>query len=339
MNQGVLLTDTADVFYVTGYANPDAWILITNYSAYYLTDARYSFEALSLIDKAYELVTVERSLPLTAAKLISSLKLKSVLLREDAVTLKEFRALSKGTECAFIEADEAIRNVRRVKTDEELQLIQRAVDIAENAYLDLLKEIKEGVTEKDLAHRLEELMREHGSEGVSFDTICVFGENTANPHGHPSDRRLRYGDPITLDFGAIYKGYHSDVTRSFCYGAAPEGYKQAYDCVLQAHNLVLSKAVEGMDGRTIDAIARDYLSGQGLGEYFTHSLGHGVGVEIHEAPTLNIRSESPIGNGMVVTDEPGVYINGKYGIRIEDTVVMKGKLTTLCRTDKKLIIL
>lgn len=339
-NEGVLITDSADVFYLTGYSNPDAWILIADKGAYYMTDARYTFEAQSCIDSSYSLVNVERGLPKTAHDLIKKLGLNKVLLREDSITLRYFKLLSNGLSCDFEGADENIRGMRSVKTEEEIEIMQKAMNIAEKALAKLYTQINEGVGERELADQLEANMREFGSEGVAFETICVFGENTANPHGHPGDRKLKKGDAITLDFGATYKGYKSDITRSFCYGYAPDGYADAYEAVLTAHLAVLNNAKAGMTGMEIDAIARDYLKSKGLDQHFIHSLGHGVGVEIHEEPFVSIRGTTPITDGMVITDEPGVYLDGKFGIRIEDTAVMKnGKLATLCCSDKKLIIL
>ena len=339
-NEGVLITDPADVFYLTGYSNPDAWILISKDGAYYMTDARYTFEAQSCIDSSYNFVNVERGLPKTAHDLIEKLGLSKVLLREDSITLRYFKLLSKDLSCHFDGADEDIRGMRSIKTAQEIEIMQKAMNIAEKALAKLFTQIEEGVTERELADRLEANMREFGSEGVAFETICVFGENTANPHGHPGDRKLQKGDAVTLDFGATYKGYKSDITRSFCYGFAPEGYAEAYDAVLNAHLAVLNNAKAGMTGKEIDALARDYLKEIDLDKYFIHSLGHGVGVEIHEEPFISIRGVNPIVDGMVITDEPGVYLDGKFGIRIEDTAVMKnGKLATLCCSDKKLIIL
>jgi len=337
--EGVLITDASDVFYLTGYSNPDAWILITLKNNYYLTDARYTFEAGQYVKEDYRLTCITKSLPYDLSLLITQEGLTKIKLREDAITLKSFRLINQFVKCEFVGADDDIRNVRRVKTDYELNCIKKAMEIAEKSYLELLPEFIAGVTEIQMAKRLEELMSKNGSECVAFETICVFGENSSSPHGHPGDRSLKNGDAITLDFGATYKGYRSDITRSFCFGYAPEGYEEAYNAVLGAHLAVLEQATNGMEGKEIDAIARDYLTAKGYGQYFTHSLGHGVGIDIHELPNLNIRETAKIEENMVLTDEPGVYLDGKFGIRIEDTVIMKEKFTTICRTDKNLKIL
>ena len=207
----------------------------------------------------------------------------------------------------------------------------------------LLPEIREGMTETALAAQLEYNMRKLGAQGLAFETIVAFGANAAVPHHETGLTTLKFGDEILIDFGCRVNGYCSDITRTFLFGddGKHEAFKVAYAHVLRAHELVQETAVSGMTGTQVDAIARDYLQANGYGELFTHSLGHGVGLNIHEAPSISVRGEKTLVDGMVFSDEPGVYVEGEYGIRIEDTVVLKdGKIKTfMSKTRKDLLIL
>ena len=237
----------------------------------------------------------------------------------------------------------ALKNAMLYKSADELALIQRACEIAEDGLLSLLPEIKEGMKETDVAGLLEYKMRSLGASGTSFDTIVAFGENGSVPHHETGERKLKFGDPVLIDFGCKFKGYCSDCTRTFLFGddKKHEEFKEIYSHVLTAHELVKEKLVAGMTGKEGDAIARDYLESKGLGKYFTHSLGHGIGLQIHEYPTLSPRGEEKIENGMVFSDEPGVYLAGKLGIRIEDSVTMKNGnvFSFMNKTERKLLIL
>lgn len=239
--------------------------------------------------------------------------------------------------------DKALATATSVKNEWEIGRIQVACEIAENAFLATLPKIKEGMTETELATELEFNMRKLGAQGVSFSTIVAFGAHAAVPHHETGDTKLKYGDEILMDFGCKVDGYCSDITRTFLFGddKKHEEFKKAYDAVLKAHLLVQETAKAGMTGKEIDAIARDYLKEQGYGELFTHSLGHGIGLNVHEAPAISPKGETVIENGMVFSDEPGVYVAGEYGIRIEDTVRFEnGRVQSfMSKTDKKLVIL
>jgi len=239
--------------------------------------------------------------------------------------------------------DDALTQVMETKNEWEIEQIQKACEIAEVAFLKLLPAIKEGMSETEVAALLEYNMRSLGAEGTSFDTIVAFGAHAAVPHHQTGDTKLKFGDEILIDFGCKVNGYCSDITRTFLFGddGKHEEFKKAYEAVLKAHNLVKENLKSGMLGKEADAIAREYLKEQGYGELFTHSLGHGIGLNIHEAPSLSFRGEKPLTDGMVFSDEPGVYVAGEYGIRIEDTVRLEnGKVKSfMSKTDRNLIIL
>jgi Xaa-Pro aminopeptidase len=239
--------------------------------------------------------------------------------------------------------DKNLASVMQTKNEWELAQIQKACEIAEDAFLKLLPQIKEGMSETEVAALLEYNMRALGAEGTSFPTIVAFGAHAAVPHHQTGDTKLKFGDEILIDFGCKINGYCSDITRTFLFGddGKKEEFKKAYAAVLKAHELVKERVTSGMLGKEADAIAREYLKSQGYGELFTHSLGHGIGLNVHEAPSVSMKGETPLENGMVFSDEPGVYLAGEYGIRIEDTVRLEnGKVKSfMSKTDKNLIIL
>jgi len=243
----------------------------------------------------------------------------------------------------MVNVDDALNKVMEVKNDWEIENIAKACNIAESAFNLLLPAIKEGMTETEVAALLEYNMRKLGAEGLSFETIVAFGAHAAVPHHVTGDTKLCFGDEILIDFGCRVNGYCSDITRTFLFGddGKHEDFKKAYAHVLRAHELAKENIVAGMTGKEADAIARDYLKENGYGELFTHSLGHGIGLNVHEMPYVSPRGEMPLENGMVFSDEPGVYQAGEYGIRIEDTVMLKdGKIKSfMSKTDRNLIIL
>lgn len=242
----------------------------------------------------------------------------------------------------IVDSESAFVDAMSIKQQYELDLIQKACDITDKAFTALLGRIKEGMSENEVAAELEYLMRKLGASGTSFDTIVGFGKNSSVPHHETGDTKLRFGDIILIDFGCKVGGYCSDCTRTFLFGNDKKHgeFIKAYEHVLNAHMLVKENVTDGTTGREGDAFARDYLKKYGLDKYFTHSLGHGIGINIHEHPALSPRSENVLKNGMVFSDEPGVYFEGDFGIRIEDTVTLKdGKVISLTDSDKKLTII
>ncbi len=266
----------------------------------------------------------------------------SVGISFDQTTHSEYLALEKaGVKMQNI--DGAYEQAMLVKNEWELQNIAKACQIAEDAFNALLPEIKEGMTETGVAALLEYKMRALGAQGLSFDTIVAFGAHAAVPHHETGSTKLQFGDEILIDFGCKVNGYCSDITRTFLFGddGKHEAFKKAYAHVLAAHNLAQEKIVSGMTGKQADAIAREYLKENGYGELFTHSLGHGIGLNVHEKPSVSPKGEQILCDHMVFSDEPGVYQAGEYGIRIEDTVTLEnGKVKSFMgRTQKELLIL
>ena len=218
--------------------------------------------------------------------------------------------------------------------------IKKAQEIAELAFDEILKFIEVGKTEREVALRLDSLMFEQGAEALSFETIVLSGKNTSMPHGVPTNKKIEYGDFVLMDFGAVYDGYHSDMTRTVCIGNPTDKQKRIYDIVLNAQKESLKIARAGISGSQLDSAARSIIIGEGYGKCFGHSLGHGVGLEIHEYPNASPNFDYGLLENSVVTIEPGIYIEGEFGVRIEDFVLLKeGGCENLTKAPKELIIL
>ncbi len=325
--------------YITGFLTEGGYVLVDKTGSYLYTDLRY-FEAA---EKLFAGTEVE-------PKLLSRENIPSILLKGykkvaipfAETSYPEYKKLEEvGVE--LVDCMPALKKLMAVKNETELSSIKKACAIAEEAFLKLLPQIKEGMTEAEVAAHLEFNMRMLGAEGPSFDTIVAFGSHGSVPHHVTGTTKLQFGDAILIDFGCKVDGYCSDITRTFLFGddGKHETFKKAYRAVLEAHEAVKANLRSGMTGHEADKIARDVLEKHGYANLFTHSLGHGVGLKIHEFPSLRTGGEDVLVDGMVFSDEPGVYEAGKYGIRIEDTVTLKdGKVESfMTKTSHDLVIL
>lgn len=332
-----VLTEQSDLRqYLTGFESSFGYVLSDKNGTSFYTDTRYiegATAALAGSDIAVKIF--EGSLE----KLLKPYKQVAIPLSKTYYT--DWKRLADlGLE--IVDSEPAFVKAMSVKQPYELDLIKKACVATDKAFNALLSRIKEGMSENDLAAELEYLMRSFGASGTSFSTISAFGENSSVPHHETSMRKLKFGDIILLDFGCKIGGYCSDCTRTFLFGddKKHQKFKTAYEHVLKAHMLVKERLTDGMTGREADAIARDYLRKNELDKFFSHSLGHGIGINIHEFPRLSPKSEEVLYNNMVFSDEPGVYFEGDFGIRIEDTVMLQnGNVVSLTNSDKKLIIL
>ena len=265
------------------------------------------------------------------------------LLVEDEISLGTAASIAKATGCetdANGRLSGELSRLRMVKSKKETEMIIQAQCIAEKAFAELLNFIKPGVTEKRLAAELEYRMKLAGADGAAFDTIAVSGKNSSLPHGVPGDREVKAGDFITFDFGAVIGGYHSDMTRTVAVGHADERMKEVYETVLLAMNAGEQAAQPGSRCCEADMAARAVITDAGYGQYFAHSTGHGVGLEIHEAPALSSKSQSVLSPGNVVTCEPGIYLPGKFGVRIEDMLyISENGPENITKFEKQLLII
>lgn len=324
-------------FYITGFESSFGVVVADSAGVTFYTDSRYLEAAQkSLLNSG--IVVLEYP----GIKLWELLKkYKKIAMPLNRISANEYTEMcSRGY--ALVDCAPALAEEMSVKNEAELKNIKAACEATDKAFLDLLPKIKEGMTENEVAALLEYLMRIYGASGTSFATICAFGANGSVPHHETGMTKLKYGDPILLDFGCKIGGYCSDCTRTFLFGddKKHEDFKKVYEDVLVAHMLVKEKFHAGMTGCEGDAIARDYLAERNLAKYFTHSLGHSLGVNIHESPCLSPKDKSVFKNGMVFSDEPGVYIAGQLGIRIEDTVTLvNDRVVSITDSDKKLRIL
>ena len=332
-----VLTEAEDLRkYLTGFSSSFGYVLSDKNGSTFYTDPRY-LEAAEKLLKGSE-ITVKK-FATTIEQLLAPYK--QVAVPVERVGYLDYKKLQ---DCGLeiVDSSAAFTQAMSVKEDYEIDYIKKACEITDSAFVQLLSEIKEGMTENEVAAILEFLMRKGGASGASFDTIVGFGENSSVPHHETGIRKLRFGDVVLIDFGCKFEGYCSDCTRTFLFGDDKKhgDFKTAYDHVLEAHMLVKQRLKSGMTGREADAFARDCLKGYGLDGLFTHSLGHGIGLNIHEFPRISPKSEDKLVNKMVFSDEPGIYIPGNYGIRIEDTIMLENdRVLSLTDSDKKLIIL
>ena len=324
-------------YYLTGFASSDGMVVVDDGGTTFYTDSRY----LEAASKALEGSGISVKQPPKGGYIFLAEGSKKLAAALSRITAEEYLAL-KEKAAEIVDCTPAFTEAMGVKDEGELAAIKRACKIADRAFEDMLGAFKEGMTENDAAAELEYRMRRFGASGPSFETIMAFGEGSSVPHHETGSRKLKFGDIILMDFGCKWEGYCSDCTRTFLFGddKKHDEFKAAYAHVLRAHMAAKEKIAENMTGASADATARDVLKEAGLDKYFTHSLGHGIGINIHEFPRLAPKSCDILKNGMVFSDEPGVYFEGDFGIRIEDSVTLEnGKVVSLTDSDKQLIIL
>ena len=321
----MLLTEEANRFYASGFhsTGTDGVAVVTAEKAYYFTDARYIEAAMRGVEGAQvQLMGRGRSYFDLIGQVVADHGVKTMGFDDAYMTVADWQRYRKKLGCQLEPATELLLELRRVKDDEEIEAIVGAQRITERAYDQILEEIRPGVTEREVAARLQYLMLHFGAEKMSFDPIVVSGPNGSVPHGVPTDRKISEGEFVTMDFGCIYHGYCSDMTRTVAVGYATEEMQRIYDTVLRAQKAGIAAASGTASGEAVDGAARKVIAGAGYGEYFGHSFGHGVGVEIHEAPNVSPGNKLPLGAGAVVSAEPGIYLPGKLGVRIEDLLVL-----------------
>jgi Xaa-Pro aminopeptidase len=273
----------------------------------------------------FEVFDRVRPLARADATLLQEMGAKRVGFEADAIIYEDYVTLSTelGDAVELVPVGEMINDLRAIKTPEEIEILERAIHITDEAFQKVAAGIKEGDTERQIALRLDVAMRELGASGSSFPTIVASGPNAARPHHEPSDRAIGAGEPIVIDMGAMVDGYCADLTRTVWVGEPDETIRAIYPVVLQALQETEAELRPGMSGREADGIAREVISGAGYGDYFPHGLGHGVGVRVHESPSMSPRTEAPLAPGHIVTIEPGIYLPGKGGVRIEDVAVIE----------------
>ena len=323
----VLLTGEYNRFYASGFASTgaDGVALVTTKGNFYFTDSRY----IEAAERAVE----------NAAIGMTQRGRGDIAWPHEAITLSGARDGGKlGGE--LVPASGLMHRLRGQKDAQELERLEQAQRIAEKALEQILTELRVGVTEKEIAARLQYLMLHFGAEKMSFDPIVAGGSNGSMPHAVPTDRKIREGEFVTMDFGCVYGGYCSDMTRTVCVGQPPEEMRPVYEVVLSAPLAGIAAARAGATGTEIDGTARKVIEQAGYGEFFGHSFGHGVGVEIHESPNASPANDKPMAAGSVISAEPGIYLPGRFGVRIEDVIVLtEDGCRNITRAPKELLCL
>lgn len=342
-NQALLITDDTNIFYYSDFYKSEGAFLVTKEQAYLFVDFRY-YEAARSKAKGCEVICF-KNLINSLVEVLKKQNIKSLLLESEKITvslyskyLKAFNEIGVSLDTTG-SLDKVIKNQRMIKSECEIGFIEKAQIITEKAYLDVLNFVKPGVSERKIAIELEYLMKKYGAEDISFDLITITGKKTSLPHGVPGEETICSGDFFTMDIGAIFNGYHSDMTRTVAVKCYTEEMAEIYNIVLNAHLKALNFVKSGIKANEIDKIARDIITDAGYGECFGHSTGHGVGLDIHEAPNVSPNSDIILSDNMVITIEPGIYIENKFGVRIEDMVlVKKDGFQSFATIEKQLIV-
>jgi Xaa-Pro aminopeptidase len=336
---GILITSPFNRRYISNFTGTAGAVLISSDKAQFLTDFRYVEQATKQC-QGFEIIKTTGSIPEAVAEQVKQLGIQKLGFEEDYLTYSSFKLYDKEIEAELVPISGVIEKLRLIKTDSELKILKVAADIADAAFKHILDFIRPGKTELEVSNELEFFMRRAGATSSSFDTIVASGHRSALPHGVASDKVIEAGDIVTMDYGCYYNGYVSDITRTVAVGEPDAKLKEIYDIVLEAQLRGMAGIRPGLTGKEADAITRDYITEKGYGEYFGHSTGHGIGLEIHEGPGLSMKSDVVLEPGMVVTCEPGIYIPGLGGVRIEDdTLITKDHNEALTHSTKELIIL
>lgn len=335
----LLITNEYNRRYMTGFTGTAGVAVVSKDDAVFITDFRYTEQAQAQIQ---DFRIVQHNGPIFAevATQVALMDAKTIGFEKDSMSYATYEIYKDSVKSEFVPVSGVIEKIRLIKTQEEINIIKAACEIADNAFTHILDYIKPGKTELDVSNELEFFMRKQGATSSSFDIIVASGVRSALPHGVATDKVIEKGDFVTLDFGALYNGYISDITRTIAVGQPSDKLVEMYNVVLESQLLALEKVGPGMTGIEADAVARDYLKLKGYGEAFGHSTGHGIGLEVHEGPGLSFRSNTVLEPNMVVTIEPGVYLPGIGGVRIEDDIIItETGNERLTHSTKELIIL
>ena len=336
-----IINDTVNRRYFTNMKSSDGTLVVFKDKAYLIIDFRY-IEKAKQTAKDCEVILQDR-LYHQINDLIKKHDAKKAAVNTEFCTVEQFNTMKSALKVQ-VSSDNAftklIRSIRMIKTQDEIDLMIQAQRIAEKGFEHILEFVKPGKTEREVQLELDYFMLKNGADELSFDTIALSGKNTSLPHGVPSDKPIEKGEFVLLDFGAVVGGYHSDMTRTFCVGEPSDKMRKVYDIVLNAQLAALDAVKAGMSGKELDAVARDIIENAGYGDNFGHSLGHGVGMEIHEMPYASPSKENILLENSIVTIEPGIYIEGEFGVRIEDFVVVRNDgCINMTKAEKQLIII
>ena len=336
----MLITSESGERYALGF-HGEGLLLVTRDGAQYSTDGRYIEAAQEQIEGArVQLTTPEKGHMSFAKEYIAEKKLNNVGFESGAMTVDAHKKYTQALPCILTPAQTLLDDLRAPKDEGELAIMRRAQAITDEAFKAILNFIRQGMTEREIAARLVYELMSRGGEKVSFDPIVAAGPNGSRPHAVPGDRMVEEGMFITMDFGCKVEGYCSDMTRTVALGQPTQEMEEVYTAVLAAQKAGINAARAGVTGQEIDAAARRVLQEVGYGAFFTHGFGHGLGLEVHEDPSANLRNDKPLPVGAVISAEPGIYIPGKFGVRIEDVLILNETgCEDITRSPKDLIVL
>ena len=338
---GLLLTSRYSRHYGAEFDIAEGMAVVSKKGCRYFTDSRYIESATNNIHD-FEVIMTDRNrnYALLINQAIADFDIHTLGYEEEYMTAGECSRFQQSLNAKMVPYNEKIRAFRDVKEEWELERLRKAQQIADAAFLEVLPRLKVGMTELEAQAELIYCMYKNGAQGLSFDPIVVSGPNTSLPHGVAGSRVIQEGDFLTMDFGVLYQGYCSDTTRTVAFGYATEEMRKVYNVVLKAQCEALAATRAGVTGKFVDGVARRVITDAGYGDCFGHSYGHGVGLEIHEYPNMNMRNESPLPAGAVCSAEPGIYLPGKFGVRIEDVAVLTADgCENLTKLTKELLIL
>ena len=335
---GMIINNLKNVYYLTGFWGSNGTVFISRDRQVLVTDARYIIAAKQEVT-GFE-IFAERDELAAIAKIAKDMGLSRIGF-EDEISVSYYHRMQTAFEgLELVPQTQFVEALRMIKDETEIETIRKACSISDQAFHDALEFIKPGKTEIEIANFLDFRMRELGAAGLSFDTILASGINSSKPHAHPMHKPVELGEAITMDFGCLYEHYVSDMTRTIYLGHVSDEQAEIYNTVLKANQALIDQAKAGLGFRDFDKIPRDIIVEAGYGEYFTHGIGHGIGLDIHEEPYFSQTSTEVIKSGMVLTDEPGIYIEGKYGVRIEDDILITDKgCELLTLAPKELIVI
>jgi len=338
----ILLSQPENLLYLSGFTGSSGWLLISGQNAILATDFRYVEQAKGE-SPDFEIIQTKQELCDWLPGLVSDLGWHKLGFEANFISYESSHKLSEAIETKQVNLDLVpttgiVEQLRSIKEPEELGFITKAVELADAAFEQAKAIIRPGITEKEAAWEIEKFLRQEGSEGMPFEIIVASGPNSALPHARPTEKIIRSGEPVLIDMGARISGYCSDFSRTLLLGKADKTFREIYNIVLKAQTTAIERIESGMDASQADRLARSVVEQAGYGDAFGHGLGHGVGLAVHEFPTLGPSSSDSLADGMVFTIEPGIYLAGKGGVRIEDIVVLKnGKAKVLSKAKRDLL--
>ncbi len=335
-----LVSSLVNIYYCTGFEGTYGYLLFFKDETVFISDSRYQEYASLILPGNVHFILQQKDFFTLLKSLLVKKNIKELFIEEHSLTVSQFKALKK--ECRGITINyggDVINDLRIIKDDDEVQLITKSAQITDKCFYHIVKYIKPGVTEWDIALEIEFFYKKHGCKRISFDTIVASGAGSSMPHYKTGNKKIKAGEPVLIDMGCVYNGYCSDITRTVFVTRVPDAIQKIYSIVQQAQQKAIDAVKPGITTNKLDSIARDFIAANGYGAMFGHSLGHGVGLDVHEMPAVKQNGEIQLKKGMVITIEPGIYIPGKGGVRIEDMVLVTDKgHQVLTKSTKEIII-